>query len=61
MRRLSLEREKTEDTIMRYLSRDKKEYIRKCQYCGTPLPVGAAFGVCDSCYAQTRRERRMAR
>lgn len=54
MKRLELERAKTEDTIMRYLVKDKKNYIRKCQYCGKPLPFDTSFGVCESCYAQTR-------
>lgn len=58
--RLERERVKTEDTIMRYLSKDKKQYIRKCQYCGKPLPLETAFGICDSCYSQTRRERKRA-
>lgn len=53
--KLKREREKTEDTIMRYLTKDKKNYIRKCQYCGIPLPLETNFGVCDSCYAQMRR------
>ena len=56
--RLERERGKTEDTIMRYLAKDKKEYIRKCQYCGKPLPVGASFGVCDSCFVQVRQDKR---
>lgn len=56
--RLERERGKTEDTIMRYLAKDKKEYIRKCQYCGKPLPVGASFGVCDSCFVQMRNDKK---
>ena len=55
MERLERERAKTEDTIMRCLSKDKKLYIRKCQYCGTPLALEAAFGVCDSCYTKIRQ------
>lgn len=55
LEKLKREREKTEDTIMRYLTKDKKNYIRKCQCCGVPLPFETSFGVCDSCYAQTRR------
>lgn len=55
-RRLEQEREKTEDTIMRYLVKDKKNYIRKCQYCGKPLPFDSSFGVCESCHEQIRRE-----
>lgn len=57
--RLTQEREKTEETIMRYLSKNKKEYIGKCQYCGSLLPLGASSRVCDRCYEEMRRERRM--
>ncbi len=53
--RLEAEREKTEETIMRYLVKDKKEYIRKCRYCGTLLPFESASSVCDRCYAETHR------
>ncbi|MCM1025509.1 MAG: DEAD/DEAH box helicase [Roseburia sp.] len=59
-KRLEQERAKTEDTIMRYLSRDKKMYIRKCQCCGTPLDFESAFGVCDSCYAKQQQEKKAA-
>ena len=58
-KRLEREREKTEDTIMRFLLKDKKNYIRKCQYCGAPLPFDSAFGVCESCFA-ARKEGRQA-
>lgn len=54
--RLEQERAKTEDTIMRYLSKDKKMYIRKCQYCGTPLSLETAFGVCENCHSKIRRD-----
>ncbi len=50
--RLRRERERAEDSIMRYLSRDKKSYIQKCKYCGRALPLGYAFRVCDSCYGK---------
>lgn len=50
--RLDREREKTEDTIMRILARNKKEYIRKCKYCGSPLSLGTSWQVCDKCYAE---------
>ena len=53
--KLKKEREKTEETIMRFLTKDKKNYIRKCQYCGIPLPLETSFGVCESCHAQTRQ------
>ena len=56
--RLVREREKTEETIMRYLAKNKKDYIGKCRYCGAPLPVGSTFMVCDRCYRETRRRRR---
>ena len=48
--RLAREREKTEDTIMRYLVKNKKDYIQKCKYCGKPLPFGCNFTVCDECH-----------
>ena len=54
--RLDRERARTEDTIMRCLSKDKKMYIRKCQVCGTPLSLETAFGVCDNCFALARQE-----
>lgn len=49
---LSREREKTEATIMRYLTRGKKGYIARCQYCGRLLPVGYAFGRCQRCFGR---------
>ena len=55
------EREKTEETIMRFLTKNKNDYIRKCRYCGAPLPVGSAFLVCDKCYRETKKDRRMHR
>lgn len=47
--RLEEAREKTEEHIMRYLARGKKDYIRKCRYCGKTLPVGYEKRVCDRC------------
>ena len=47
--RLDQAREKTEEYIMRYLSKDKKEYIRKCRYCGRTLPIGYERRVCERC------------
>lgn len=55
--RLEREREKTEETIMRQLAKNKKEFIQKCRYCGALLPLGAAGRVCDECYGQMRRQR----
>ena len=49
---LEKEREKTEDTIMRYLTGKKIDYIEKCKYCGRMLPVGYMFKVCDKCYGE---------
>ncbi len=48
--RLTREREKTEETIMRYLAKNKKDYIQKCKYCGKPLPFGYEFSVCEECH-----------
>ena len=56
--RLDLEREKTEGTIMRLLAKNKKDYILKCRYCGSPLLLGTIGRVCDKCYAQMQQERR---
>ncbi len=43
------EREKTQDTIMSLLAKDKKEYILRCKYCGKVLPVDSPFRVCRNC------------
>lgn len=59
--RLDQEREKTEGTIMRLLAKNKKDYILKCRYCGSPLLLGAVGQVCDKCYAQMHQERRASR
>ena len=56
--RLDREREKTEETIMRHLAKNKKEYICKCKYCGTVLPLATTGRVCDKCYAEMRGRRR---
>ncbi len=55
--RLEKAREKTEDRIMSYLTRDKRDYIKKCKYCGRPLPFGYEFRVCDLCYTGNSRRR----
>lgn len=47
---LSRERERTEAAIMRYLSKGKKGYIARCQYCGRLLPVGYMAGKCRRCF-----------
>lgn len=53
MERLEWEREQTEDSIMHYLIRDKKDYIRKCKYCGKTLPIDHSGRVCDQCFKET--------
>ncbi len=58
LNRLEREREKTETTIMLLLSKNKKDYIRKCQYCGSQLPLGAAYRVCDKCYAEMHKKKK---
>lgn len=55
--RLDREREKTEDTIMRLLSKDKNMFIRKCQYCGAPIDFSSTSRMCDSCYAEMKARR----
>lgn len=58
LERLEQEREKTEGTIMRLLAKNKKDYILKCRYCGSPLLLGTAGQVCDKCYAEMQRNRK---
>ena len=48
--RLDREREKTENTIMKYLTGKKMDYIEKCRFCGRTLPVGYDFRICPRCY-----------
>ncbi len=55
--RLTREREKTEETIMKLLSKDKKEYIRKCQFCGAPIELSSASRMCENCYKEMRARR----
>jgi len=52
--RLDKEREKTEETIMRLLSKDKNVFIRKCQYCGAPIELSSTSRMCDNCYAEMK-------
>lgn len=51
---LQREREYTEDKIMRYLMKGKKDYISRCRYCGRLLPLGSHFKVCDRCFHRER-------
>lgn len=53
--RLEKERERTENIIMRFLTKDKGHYIYTCKYCGAILPVGSSFRVCDQCHSASRR------
>ena len=55
--RLDKEREKTEETIMRLLSKDKNVFIRKCQFCGAPIDLSSSSRMCDSCYAEMKERR----
>ncbi len=48
--RLAEERLKTEDIILTELGKSKKFYLRRCNYCGKLLPVGARSSLCDKCY-----------
>ena len=48
---LQEEREKTETTIMRYLSRKKQDYIARCPYCGKLLPIGYPYRICEKCHS----------
>lgn len=50
---LDNEREKTQDTIMQLLTKDKHEYILRCKYCGRILPVDSPFRVCSACRRDT--------
>lgn len=50
---LDREREKTQDTIMQLLTKDKHEYILRCKYCGRILPVDSPFRVCSACRRDT--------
>ena len=47
---LEEERDKTQTQIMQMLLKDKNEYILRCKYCGTILPVGTNFNLCNDCY-----------
>ncbi|MDO4344473.1 MAG: DEAD/DEAH box helicase [Eubacteriales bacterium] len=49
---LKKEREKTESIIMRYLTKEKSDYIARCAYCGRLLPLGYPFRVCEQCHAE---------
>lgn len=47
---LEEERDRIQASIMQLLSKDKNEYILRCKYCGTILPVGANYNLCDECH-----------
>lgn len=46
---LEQEREDTENSIMKYLMRGKKDYIATCKYCGRILPIAYGRRVCTRC------------
>lgn len=54
---LDSEREKTQDTIMQLLTKDKHEYILRCKYCGRILPIDSPFRVCSLCRRDTEELR----
>lgn len=45
------------ETINTLLLATKQEYLRKCKYCGAPLPPGFQFNVCDRCFRRPSRRR----
>lgn len=47
---LEEERDRTQTQIMQMLLKDKNEYILRCKYCGTILPVGTTFNLCNDCH-----------
>ena len=47
---LEREREKTQSTIMQLLSKNKKEYILRCKYCGRILPLDSPYNLCEDCF-----------
>ena len=40
--------------IRELMEADKNEYIRKCTQCGTELPMGYRFNLCEKCFAEKR-------
>lgn len=47
---LEEERDHIQTEIMNKLAKGKNEYILRCRYCGSILPVGSAYNVCNSCF-----------
>ncbi len=45
------------EKINELLLETKQEYLRKCKYCGMPLPPGFRFNVCDRCFHRPSRRR----
>ncbi len=54
---LKRERDKTEASIMRYLTKGKSDYIARCPYCGRPLPLGYAYRACMECREEMKTNR----
>ena len=40
--------------IKELMEADKNEYIRRCTQCGTELPAGWRFNLCESCFAMKK-------
>ncbi len=47
---VATQRAKTEETIMRYLLKDKANYIKRCTICGKVLPIDYPFTYCERCW-----------
>ena len=41
---------RTEDDIVELLLKTKRNYVKKCRYCGKVLEVGHQGRVCDNCH-----------
>ena len=49
------------EKINSLLLETKQEYLKKCKYCGFPLPPSFKFNVCDRCFRRpSRRERQLS-
>ncbi len=56
------ERSITEERIMRFLLKDKTDYIKRCRYCGKVLPIDSPYNCCKGCLSGTDyREKRGGR
>ena len=46
------ERQRICERISELMKEDKGQYIRRCKYCGSELPIGSIFNYCEDCYYQ---------